>query len=152
MRPQKVRPFLWYDHQAEEAANFYVSLFKDSRITNVVPGPSGTAMLVEFVLAGTQFLALNGGPHYKLTEAFSLTVDCDDQAEIDRLWEALSAGEAQVQCGGWLKDRYGLSWQIVPSMMSTWMSNPARAGQVMQALMQMKKLDIAQLQAAHDEV
>lgn len=149
MRPQKVRPFLWYNNQAEEAAKFYVSLFKDSQINSTVPGPNGTTMLVDFELAGTQFLALNGGPQFQLTEAISLTVDGDDQREIDELWEKLSAG-GQVQCGGWLKDRFGLSWQIVPAILPKLMSDPARAGRVMQALVQMTKIDIAQLQAAYD--
>ncbi len=149
MRPQKVRPFLWYNGQAEEAAKFYVSLFKGSKINSTAPGPNGTVMVVEFELAGTQFLALNGGPQFQFTEAISLTVDCDDQAEIDELWEKLSTGGQKVQCG-WLKDKYGLSWQIVPSILPKLMSDPARAGHVMQALMQMTKLDIAGLQTAYD--
>lgn len=149
MRPQKVRTFLWYDTQAEEAANFYVSLFKDSRVTSVVPGPNGSAMVVEFVLAGTQFVALNGGPRYQLTPAISLTVDCDDQAEIDTLWTKLSAGGAESKCG-WLQDKYGLSWQIVPAVLPRLMSDPQCAGKVMGALMQMAKIDVAKLQAASE--
>ncbi len=149
MRPQKIRPFLWYTSQAEEAAKFYVSLFKDSKINSTVPGPHGTVLVVDFQLAGTQYLALNGGPHYQLTAAFSLSVDCDDQAEIDELWDKLSAG-GQVECGGWLKDQFGLSWQIVPAVLPKLMSDPNRAGHVMQSLMQMTKLNIAQLQAAYD--
>jgi predicted 3-demethylubiquinone-9 3-methyltransferase (glyoxalase superfamily) len=149
MASQKIKPFLWYETQAEDAARFYCSLIKDSKILNVVPGPTGSAMLVEIELAGVKYLAMNGGPHYKLTPAFSLSVECDTQAEIDELWEKLSDGGSKVQCG-WLVDKYGLSWQVVPSMMPKWMSDPKRAGAVMQALMQMTKLEIAKLQAAYD--
>lgn len=149
MPHQKVTPFLWFDTQAEEAARFYCSLFKDSQVHRVVPGPTGAAMLVEFELAGVNYIALNGGPQFQLTEAFSLSVTCADQAEIDELWEKLSAGGATSQCG-WLKDRYGLSWQIVPAVLPKLMSDHARAGQVMQALLQMTKLDIQKLQAAYD--
>ncbi len=149
MASQKIKTFLWYDNQAEEAAKFYVSLFKNSKVNHVVPGPNGIAMVVGFELAGTEYIAFNGGPQFKFTEAISLTVDCADQAEIDELWEKLSAGGQKVQCG-WLKDKYGLSWQIVPSVLPSLMADPARAGHVMQALMQMTKLDIAKLQAAYD--
>ena len=151
MPRQKVTPFLWFDNQAEEAAQFYVSLFKDSKINRVVPGPGGAAMVVEFQLAGVAYVALNGGPHYQLTEAFSLSVDCESQAEVDELWEKLSEGGSQNRCG-WLKDRYGLSWQIVPSLLPKLMSDsdPAKAGRVMQAMMQMTKIDMAALQRAYD--
>lgn len=149
MPRQKVTTFLWFEKNAEEAAKFYVSLFKDSRINKVVPGPGGTAMVVEFELAGTEYIALNGGPHYKLTEAVSLSVDCADQAEIDDLWEKLSAG-GSISIGGWLTDRFGLSWQIVPSVMSKLMSDPKRSGKVMEAVLQMNKLDIQKMQAAYD--
>ena len=149
MPRQKVTPFLWYDNNAEEAARFYVSLFKNSRINRVVPGPTGTAMLVEFTLDGTEYLAMNGGPHNKLTEAISLSVDCADQAEVDDLWEKLSEGGSKIQCG-WLKDKFGLSWQIVPSILPKLMADPQRCGAVMQALVQMTKLDIEKLQAAYD--
>lgn len=149
MSDQKIKPFLWYDNQAEEAARYYCSLIKGAKILNVVPGPTGSAMLVEFELAGVKYLAMNGGPHNKLTPAFSLSVECDTQAEIDELWEKLSEGGSKIQCG-WLVDKYGLSWQVVPSIMPKLMSDPRRAGAVMQALMQMTKLDIAKLQAAHD--
>lgn len=149
MTPQKIKPFLWYDHQAEDAARFYCSLFPNSEVLSVVPGPTGAAMVVGFQLAGVEYVALNGGPHYHLTPAFSLSVECDTQAEIDELWEKLSAGGSKVQCG-WLVDKYGLSWQVVPSIMPKLMSDPQRAGAVMQTLMQMSKLDIAALQAAYD--
>jgi len=149
MPTQKIKTFLWYDTQAEEAARFYVSLFPDSRINRLVPGPGGTTMLVDFTLAGVDYAALNGGPMYQFSEAISLAVDCDDQAEIDWLWNALSDGGSDQQCG-WLKDRYGLSWQIVPAILPKLLFDPARGGAVMQALMQMKKLDIQKLQAAYD--
>ena len=149
MPRQKITTFLWFDTQAEEAARFYVSLFRDSGIDRVVPGPTGAAMTVDFHLAGIPFIALNGGPHFKFTEAISLSVDCADQAEVDELWEKLSEGGSEGRCG-WLKDRYGLSWQIVPSILPKLLSDPARAGGVMQALMQMNKLDIQKLQDAYD--
>ncbi len=116
MRRQKVTPFLWFDDKVEEAARFYVSLFADSAVTAVTPGPGGTALVVEFHLAGRPYIALNGGPHYTLNEAFSLSVDCHSQGEVDELWDALSAGGAEGLCG-WLKDRYGLSWQVVPAVL-----------------------------------
>ena len=147
MPRQKVTTFLWFDTQAEEAANFYVSMFKDSRVTHVTRRPTGAAFVVEFELAGIQYIALNGGPMFKFTEALSLSVDCADQAEIDELWEKLSAGGSDFNCG-WLKDKYGLSWQIVPSVLPKLMSDPT--GRVMQALMQMTKLDIQKLQDAYD--
>ncbi len=151
MPRQKVTPFLWFNNQAEEAAKFYVSLFKDSGINRVVPGSGGTAMIVEFQLAGVAYIAMNGGPHYQLTEAFSLSVDCETQAEVDELWEKLSAGGSKGQCA-WLKDRFGLSWQIVPSLLPKLMADPdpAKAGRVMQAMMQMTKIDMAALQRAYD--
>jgi predicted 3-demethylubiquinone-9 3-methyltransferase (glyoxalase superfamily) len=116
---QKITPFLWYDGRAEEAANFYTSIFKNSKILNIArcgdagPGPKGTVMTVTFQLEGQQFIALNGGPHYTFSPAISFFVDCETQAEVDELWEKLSAGGAEVQCG-WLKDKFGLSWQIIP--------------------------------------
>lgn len=155
MSRQKIRTFLWYDHQAEEAANLYVSLFKNSRITHISrytdagPGPAGSAMTVEFELAGIEYIALNGGPHFQFTEAISLSVDCESQAEIDGLWEKLSAPGSKGQCG-WLKDKFGLSWQIVPSILSKLLSDPKTAGRVMPVMMQMAKLDIAVLQRAAD--
>ncbi len=148
---QKVTPFLWFEDKAEEAAAFYVSLFPDSAITAVTPGPGGAALVVEFRLAGVQYMALNGGPHYHLTEAFSLSIDCHSQEEVDDLWEKLSAGGSKGRCG-WLKDRYGLSWQVVPAVLPKLLANPDRdtAGRAMQAMMGMTKLDIAALQAAAD--
>lgn len=156
-KPQRISTCLWYERDGEEAANFYTSLFDNARITSVsrygkgAQLPEGTAMLVEFTLDGTPFQALNGGPHFKLTEAASLSVRCDTQAEIDRLWSRLTAnGGAESRCG-WLKDRFGLSWQIVPSMMGTWMSDPdpARVARVIAAFMPMIKLDISALEAAY---
>jgi predicted 3-demethylubiquinone-9 3-methyltransferase (glyoxalase superfamily) len=153
MSQQKIRTFLWYDHQAEEAASLYISLFQNSKITNVIrytdagPGPASSVMTVEFELAGIQFVALNGGPHFQFTEAISLSVDCESQAEIDELWEKLSAPGSQGQCG-WLKDKYGLSWQIVPSILPKLLSDPKTAGRVLPVMMQMTKLDIAVLQRA----
>ncbi len=156
MSDQKITTFLWYDSQAEEAANFYVSLFEDSKILHVSryseggPGPAGSAMVVGFQLAGIRYQALNGGPHFKFTEAISLSVSCDSQAEIDRLWAALTAdGGSPSQCG-WLKDRFGLSWQIVPSVLGKLMSGSANSGKAMQSLMQMTKIDIQKLQDASE--
>ena len=151
MSRQKVTPFLWFDHNAEEAANFYVSLFKDSKIDKIVPGPGGTVKLVEFTLAGVQYIALNGGPHFKLNEAFSLSVDCESQAEVDHFWEKLSEGGSNLQCG-WLVDKFGLSWQVVPAVLPKLLLDPdqEKSGRVMEALMEMTKLDIQKLQDAHD--
>jgi len=147
MTPQKITPCLWFDGKAEEAAAFYASVFPDSAVTKVTPGPTGAALVVEFRLAGVRFLALNGGPQFSFTEAISLSVDCRTQAEVDELWEKLSAGGSGGRCG-WLKDRYGVSWQIVPSVLPELLSDPATAGRVMPVLMGMTKLDIAALQAA----
>ena len=153
---QKISPFLWFNDQAEEAAEFYVSLFNNSKITDVsrytegAPYPAGTVMAVSFVLDGVEFQALNGGPVYQFTEAISMFVRADTQEEIDELWDKLtSEGGEPGQCG-WLKDRYGLSWQIVPPVLDQMLSDPdaAKAGRVMQAMLQMGKLDIAGLQAA----
>lgn len=156
-KPQRISTCFWYDRDGEEAANFYTSLFDNSRVTSVsrygkgAHLPEGTAWLVEFTLDGTPFQALNGGPHFKLTEAASLSVSCDTQGEIDRLWSRLTAnGGAESHCG-WLKDRFGLSWQIVPSMMAAWMTDPdpARVARVVAAFMPMSKLDLATLDAAY---
>ena len=152
---QKITPFLWFDDKAEEAANFYVSLFKKSKIDNVSrygdagPGPKGKVMTVTFQLNGQQFTALNGGPLFKFTEAISLLVNCESQQEVDELWEKLSAGGQKSKCG-WLKDKYGLSWQIIPSALGKLMSDPDRekAGRVMKAMLQMDKIDIAALEKA----
>ena len=154
---QKITPYLWFDTQAEEAANFYVSLFKNSRIPDVVryddsaPGQAGKVMIVNFQLDGQDFVALNGGPHFKFTEAISLFVNCQDQQEVDRLWDALSAGGEVQQCG-WLKDKYGLSWQIIPSALMELMSDPdpVKSMWVRQAMLQMVKIDIAALKRAYD--
>lgn len=153
---QKIRPCLWFDHEAEEAAHFYISLFPGSRILEMShygetgPGKPGSVLTVSFELAGTQMLGLNGGPHFKFTEAISLVVDCADQAEVDRLWDALGAGGGYSRCG-WLKDRYGLSWQIVPAQLPALLSGPNAEGRkrAMEALMQMSKLDIAVLEKAY---
>jgi len=152
----KISPFLWYDTQAEEAARFYVSIFPDSRIVGIArygavgPGPVGSVMTVDFELAGQRFVALNGGPTFKLTEAVSFVVNCKDQAEIDRYWAKLCEGGSEVQCG-WLKDRFGLSWQIVPTALWKMMTDedPDRSARVMQAVLSMVKLDLAKLEAAY---
>ncbi len=154
---QKIRTCLWFDKEAEEAANFYVSLFDNSRILGLsrygkgMPLPEGTVMTIDFELAGTKFMGLNGGPVFKFTEASSMVVDCNSQAEIDKLWSALLAGGGSEQRCGWLKDRYGLSWQIVPSKLGELMkgATPAQAQRVMSAVMQMVKLDIVRLEAAY---
>jgi predicted 3-demethylubiquinone-9 3-methyltransferase (glyoxalase superfamily) len=154
-RVQKITPFLWFDSQAEEAATFYTSVFPNSRITTVTrygesgPGPPGSAMTVAFELDGQPFTALNGGPHFKFTEAVSFVVHCETQPEVDEFWAKLSEGGQEVQCG-WLKDKYGLSWQIVPVALIEMMmdQDAARKERVVKALMQMKKLDIGGLEAA----
>jgi predicted 3-demethylubiquinone-9 3-methyltransferase (glyoxalase superfamily) len=147
---QKIKPCLWFDGNGREAAEFYVSVFKDhgdSGITGITPGPDGTALVVAFRLAGVEFLALNGGPLFRFNEAISLSVDCQSQEELDELWEKLYAGGSAGHCG-WLKDRYGLSWQIVPSVLTKLLADPGRAPRVMGALMGMIKLDIRALEAA----
>jgi predicted 3-demethylubiquinone-9 3-methyltransferase (glyoxalase superfamily) len=155
-RKQKITTFLWFDNNAEEAANFYVSVFKNSRILKSArypegsPGPKGTIMTVEFELDGQHFVALNGGPHFKFTEAISLMVNCKDQEEVDYYWEKLTADGGQESQCGWLKDKYGLSWQITPEqLMKVWTAgDPAKAQRVMQAMMSMKKLIIKDLETA----
>ena len=153
----RITPCLWYDGQAEEAANFYVSLLPDSRIDRVMHSPAdnpstpeGAVLTVEFTLAGQTYLALNGGPLFHFTAAVSFMIACDDQAEVDRLWDALTAdGGSPSQCG-WLKDRFGLSWQIVPRRLMELMNSPDpdRARRVMQAMMEMGKIDIAAIERA----
>jgi predicted 3-demethylubiquinone-9 3-methyltransferase (glyoxalase superfamily) len=154
---QKITPFLWFDHQAEEAAAFYTSIFPDSKIVKVVrygpagPGVPGTVMTVEFQLEGQTFVALNGGPIFQFTEAISFVVNCQTQDEVDRYWEKLTEGGGQVQCG-WLKDRFGVSWQIVPSELPELLGDPdpERSTRVMKAMLTMKKLDIRALKEAYD--
>ena len=153
---QKITPCLWFDGNAEEAANFYASVFKNAKIEKTLrcgdsgPGPKGSVLTVSFELEGLEFTALNGGPKYKFTEAISLHVDCKSQEEVDYYWDKLSEGGEIIQCG-WLKDKFGLSWQIVPTALIEMLndSDPAKASRVMQAMMQMKKLDIAELQKAY---
>ncbi len=150
---QKITPFLWYDNQAEEAVNFYCSIFDNSRIISTTPGPNNTVMSVIFELEGQNFYALNGGPLFKFTEAISLFVSCDTQEEIDEKWSKLTADGGQESQCGWLKDKFGLSWQIVPPILGKMLGDkdPAKAERVMQAMLQMKKIDIASLQAAYDQ-
>jgi len=151
--PQKITTFLWFDNNAEEAANFYVSVFKNSRVLNIVrngeggPGPKGSVLTIDFELDGQRFAGLNGGPRFKFTEAISLVVNCETQEEIDYFWEKLSEGGGeQVQCG-WLKDKFGLSWQVVPKILPELMTGN-NSDRVMNAIMGMKKLDIDKLQKA----
>jgi len=154
---QKITPFLWFDHQAEEAVNFYVSIFKDAKVVTMTrygeagPGPKGKVMTAVFQLFGQEFIALNGGPQFKFTPAVSLVVNCETQQEVDDYWQKLSAGCRTGRCG-WLTDPYGLSWQIVPTVLGKLMSDkdPQKSGRVMKAMLQMTKLDIADLQRAYD--
>ena len=155
---QKITTFLTYNNQAEEAANFYVSLFNNSKILNVSrygeggPGPAGTAMTVNFVLDGQEYTALNGGPSFSFSDGISLFVNCETQAEVDKLWDKLSEGGQPGPCG-WLKDKFGVSWQIIPSILGQLLGdkNPAKAQAAMQAMLQMSKIDIAALKRAHDQ-
>jgi predicted 3-demethylubiquinone-9 3-methyltransferase (glyoxalase superfamily) len=152
---QKITTFLWFDNQAEEAVKFYVSLFKNSKIGTVSrygdagPGPKGSVMVISFELEGQQFMALNGGPTFHFTPAISLMVNCDTQEEVDALWDELSAGGRKDRCG-WLTDKYGLSWQIVPTVLGKLLSepDPAKSQRVMKAMLEMDKLDIARLKQA----
>ncbi len=153
---QKITTFLWFDSQAEEAANYYVSIFKNSKILGMShygdagPGPKGSVLVVDFQLDGQRFMALNGGPTFKFTEAISLMVNCETQREIDDMWEKLSAGGEKSQCG-WLKDKYGLSWQVVPTILNQLLENdPEKANRVMKEVMKMNKLDIKRMQQAYD--
>lgn len=155
---QRITPFLWFDHQAEDAANFYVSIFENSRIVSTTrygesgPGPKDSVMTVSFELDGQEFTALNGGPHFKFTEAVSFVVHCETQQEVDKFWNKLTEGGQESQCG-WLKDKFGLSWQVVPNALPKLLQDkdPARSKRVMAALLKMKKLDIDELQRAHDQ-
>jgi len=155
---QKIKIFLWFDNQAEEAAELYISLFKNSKILSIdhyaegTPGQAGSVMTVTFQLDGQEFVALNGGPVFKFTEAISLFVNCDNQEEVDRLWAKLTEGGEESQCG-WLKDKFGVSWQIVPIEFMELMGsgNPAKAQSVMKAMLQMHKLDLALLRQAYEQ-
>jgi len=154
---QNITPFLWFDGKAEEAMNLYVSIFKNSKVVKVTrcgeagPGPKGTVMSATFQLDGQEFIALNGGPQFTFTPAISFLVNCETQQEVDELWEKLSAGGEKGRCG-WLKDKYGLSWQIIPSVLGKLMQDKdaEKAKRVMQAMMQMDKIDINRLQQAYD--
>ena len=148
---QKVTPFLWFDGKALEAATFYVETFKDSRIVSTMAGPGGEPMSVTFEIGGREFVGFNAGPMFKFSEAISLFIDCETQEEVDRLWDRLTSdGGSPGRCG-WLKDRYGLSWQVVPRCLVQFMADPdpVKAGRVVQAMMGMNKLDIAALHAAY---
>jgi predicted 3-demethylubiquinone-9 3-methyltransferase (glyoxalase superfamily) len=155
---QKITPFLWFDGKAEEAMNFYVSVFKNSKVVRVSrygeagPGPKGTVMSATFELDGQQFYALNGGPQFTFTPAISLFVNCETQQEVDELWDKLSEGGKKERCG-WLKDKYGLSWQIIASALGKLLGDkdPAKANRVMMAMLQMDKIDIQRLQQAYDQ-
>jgi predicted 3-demethylubiquinone-9 3-methyltransferase (glyoxalase superfamily) len=154
---QKIVPFLWFDGHAEEAMNHYTSIFRNSKVVSVTrygdagPGPKGTVMTAAFELEGQNFVALNGGPQFKFNESISFVVHCETQAEIDSLWEKLSAGGQPSRCG-WLKDKFGLSWQIVPVGLGTMLGGPdaEKSRRVMQAMLQMDKLDLARLKEAYD--
>ncbi len=155
---QKITPYLWFDDQAEEAVNFYTSIFKNSRVLNVSrygeagPGPAGSVMTATFELGGQEFMALNGGPQYKFTEAISFLVHCKTQKEVDELWEKLSAEGEEGPCG-WLKDKFGVSWQIIPTALGEMLSDPdpARAQRVMEAMLKMTKIEIPVLKQAYEQ-
>jgi len=155
---QKITPFLWFDGKAEEAVNFYTSIFKDSKIVNIArygeagPGPAGTVMTAMFELNGQEFIALNGGPQFKFTEAISFSVNCETQEEVDNFWKRLSEGGEEGPCG-WLKDKFGLSWQINPTVLGEMLGdkNPEKAGRVMKAMLQMKRIDIKTLKQAYQQ-
>jgi predicted 3-demethylubiquinone-9 3-methyltransferase (glyoxalase superfamily) len=155
---QRITPFLWFNNQAEEAVKFYTSIFKNSKAGDVArypegtPGPAGTVMTASFRLDGQEFIALNGGPEFSFTEAISFVVNCETQEEVDYFWEKLSAGGKEVQCG-WLKDRFGVSWQIVPTILAKMIQDkdPEKSKRVMHALLQMVKLDIKKLKEAYEQ-
>jgi predicted 3-demethylubiquinone-9 3-methyltransferase (glyoxalase superfamily) len=159
MSKQRIAPTLWFDGNADEAVRFYTSVFKNSKVHNVTtytaagPLPEGTTMLIDFELDGREFLALNAGPEFKFTEAISLTVNCDGQKEVDEFWNKLLAGGGkEVECG-WLKDRFGLFWQVIPVQLTKLLQDkdPRKRARVMEAMLKMKKIDVAQLERAHDE-
>ena len=155
---QKITPFLWFDGKAEEAMNFYTSIFKNSKIGRITrygdagPGPKGAVMSATFQLGGQEFMALNGGPQFKFTEAISFFVNCETQEEVDELWEKLSEGGQKSRCG-WLKDKYGLSWQIIPSALGKMLGDkdPEKSQRVMKAILQMDKIDIKRLEQAYKQ-
>lgn len=149
---KKVTPFLWFDTQAEEAMNFYVSLFKNSKVNNISRGPDGKAFSVSFELDGQEFMGLNAGPQFKFNESISMFVHCEDQTEVDHFWNALIANGGEESMCGWCKDKYGLWWQIVPKQLGELMgsSDPEKSGRVMQAMLKMQKIIVADLQKAHD--
>ena len=149
---KKITPFLWFDTQAEEAMNFYVSVFKNAKVNNVSRGPDGKAFIVAFELDGQEFMALNAGPHHKFNEAISMYVDCQYQAEVDYFWNQLTADGGEESMCGWLKDKYGLSWQIVPKQLGELMGDPdpAKAQRVTNAMLKMQKISVADLQKAYD--
>ena len=149
---KKITPFLWFDTQAEEAMNFYVSLFKNSKVLNVSRGPDGQAFIVSFELDGQEFMALNAGPEFEFNESISMYVDCEDQAEVDYLWNALTADGGEESMCGWLKDKYGLSWQIIPKQLGELMGdpNPEKSTRVREAMLKMQKIIVADLQKAYE--
>ena len=149
---KRITPFLWFDTQAEKAMNFYVSLFKNSKVNNISRGPDGRAFTVAFELDGQEFIGLNAGPQFKFNEAVSMFVHCEDQAEVDYFWNALTADGGEESMCGWLKDKYGLSWQIVPKQLGQLMGgpDPVKAGRVMEAMLKMRKIVVADLQMAYD--
>jgi len=155
---QKITPFLWFDSNAEEAINFYTSIFKDSKVISISrygdagPGPKGSVMGITFQLEGQQFMALNGGPHFHFTPAISLFVNCETQEEVDELWQKLSEGGEEQRCG-WLQDKYGLSWQIIPSVLIRLLNDkdPVKSQRVMNAMLQMDEIDIQRLRQAYEQ-
>ena len=150
---KKITPFLWFDNQAEEAMNFYVSIFKNSRVLGVTPGPNGIAQSVTFELEGQEFMALNAGPQFKFNEAISFFVSCKTQEEVDELWEKLTADGGEEGRCGWLKDKYGLSWQIIPTALGELLGDPdpEKAGRALQAMLKMTKIDIQGLRQAYEQ-
>ena len=155
---QKITPFLWFDHQAEEAAKFYTSVFKNSKIVSIVrygeagPGPKGTVMVATFQLDGQEFVALNGGPHFRFTEAISFVINCKTQEEVDHFWETLSEGGEESRCG-WLKDKYGLSWQVVPTVLGEMLrdKDAEKSKRVMQTMLKMDKINIKTLKQTYEQ-
>ena len=149
---QKITPFLWFDTQAEEAMKFYTSIFKNSKILSTMPGPDGKVMTGTFELNGQEFMALNAGPQFKFTEAISFFVNCENQEEVDYYWNKLIEGGGEESMCGWLKDKYGLSWQIIPKALGEMFgdNNRAKAGRAIQAMLQMKKIDMKKLQQAFE--